>query len=37
MFMRYIVFYIAIDGGIDLVRVLYEGRDISTIFADEDF
>jgi toxin ParE1/3/4 len=33
---RYIAFYIAVDGGIDLVRVLYGGRDIPTIFADED-
>jgi toxin ParE1/3/4 len=33
---RYIAFYSAIDGGIDLVRVLYGGRDIPTIFADED-
>ncbi len=33
---RYIAFYFAVDGGIDLVRVLYGGRDIPTIFADED-
>lgn len=33
---RYVVFYFPLDDGIDVVRVLYGGRDIDAVFADEE-
>jgi plasmid stabilization system protein ParE len=33
---RYIVFYFPLDDGIDVVRVLYGGRDLDAIFHDEE-
>ena len=34
-FGRYVVFYMPIDGGIDIVRVLHGARDIDAAFGDE--
>ena len=33
---RYGAFYLILTDGLELVRVLYGGRDIPTLFADED-
>jgi toxin ParE1/3/4 len=33
---RYIVFYFPLDDGIDVVRVLYGGRDLDAIFQEEE-
>src|SRR5262245_4137748 len=33
---RYVAFFFPLDDGIELVRMLYGGRDIPSIFADED-
>jgi toxin ParE1/3/4 len=32
---RHIAFYLPMEDGIDLVRVLYGGRDIPTLFAED--
>ncbi len=34
-FGRYVVFYVPIEDGIDVVRVLHSARDVDAIFADE--
>lgn len=34
-FGRYVVFYVPIENGIDVVRVLHSARDVDAIFADE--
>lgn len=34
-FGRYVIFYVPIEDGIDVVRVLHGARDIDAIFADE--
>lgn len=31
---RYVIFYVPLDDGIDLVRVLHSARDIDTLFDD---
>ncbi len=33
---RYVVFYFPLDDGIDVVRVLYGGRDLDAIFQEEE-
>jgi toxin ParE1/3/4 len=33
---RYVIFYIPIDDGIDVVRVLHSARDIDALFDDSD-
>lgn len=32
---RYIAFYVPLDDGVDVVRVVYGGRDLPQVFADE--
>lgn len=32
-FGRYVIFYMPMDGGIDVVRVLHGGRDIDAVFG----
>jgi toxin ParE1/3/4 len=32
---RYVVFYVQLDGGIDVVRVLHSARDIDAVFNPE--
>ncbi len=34
-FGRHVIFYMAIDDGIDVVRVLHSARDIVSVFADD--
>lgn len=34
-FERYVVFYLPMSNGIDVVRVLHSARDIETIFGDD--
>ena len=34
-FGRYVIFYVPLDGGIDLVRVLHGARDIDAVFNPE--
>lgn len=34
-FGRYVIFYLPIDDGIDVVRVLHSARDIEAVFGDE--
>jgi toxin ParE1/3/4 len=33
-FGRYVIYYVPIEDGIDVVRVLHSARDIDTIFGD---
>jgi toxin ParE1/3/4 len=33
---RYVIFYIPIDDGIDMVRILHSARDIDALFDDSD-
>ena len=33
---RYLIFYVALTNGIDIVRVLHGSRDIATLFQDDD-
>ncbi len=34
-FGRYVIFYVPIDDGIDVVRVLHSARDIDAVFGEE--
>jgi toxin ParE1/3/4 len=34
-FGRYVIFYVPLDDGIDVVRVLHGARDIDVVFGDE--
>lgn len=34
-FGRYVIFYVPIEGGIDVVRVLHSARDVDTAFGEE--
>lgn len=34
-FGRYVIFYVPVEGGIDVVRVLHSARDVDTAFGDE--
>src|SRR5512135_821128 len=34
-FGRYVIFYVPIEGGIDVVRVLHSARDVDAAFGDE--
>ena len=34
-FGRYMIFYLPLDDGIDVVRVLHSARDIDAVFADD--
>lgn len=34
-FGRYVIFYLPIDDGIDVVRVLHSARDIDAVFGQE--
>ena len=34
-FERYLLFYVALDTGIDLVRVLHSARDVDALFVDD--
>jgi toxin ParE1/3/4 len=34
-FGRYVIFYVPIDDGIDLVRVLHGARDVNAIFSED--
>ena len=34
-FGRYVIFYMPIEGGVDVVRVLHSARDVDAVFADE--
>lgn len=33
---RYVIFYLPVPNGVDIVRVLHGARDIETIFAEDD-
>lgn len=33
---RYVIFYLRLPNGVDIVRVLHGARDIKTIFAEDD-
>jgi len=33
---RYLIFYVALTNGVDIVRVLHGSRDIATLFQDDD-
>lgn len=33
---RYLIFYVALTNGVDIVRVLHGARDIATLFQDDD-
>ena len=34
-FGRYVIFYMPIEDGVDVVRVLHSARDVDAVFADE--
>ena len=34
-FGRYVIFYVPIEGGIDVVRVLHSARDVDASFGEE--